>query len=313
MQPAVSVIVVLYNAENTLTRCLDSIVNQSLTNFELIIVDDGSTDGSQDIIKRYINDDPRIKSVHQSNAGVSIARQKGLELVTGSYSIFVDADDWIEPDMLEILLDKAQQESSDMVFCDYLEDNGLGTFYRKQEPKSTDSGVVLNQMLVDLHGSLWNKLIRVSLYKDSDLRFVKGLNFCEDECFVIRLLSQGCSISYVDKALYHYDKISNTSSISNNRTCRPAEEYQLFIDSCSPYLQTPQLQHNLNERIAAIIKRMTYSTKEQYPACRKFYKKYKKQLFNSRMPFIKKVLCVLYFNGFRFIAGIRNFYQNSMD
>ena len=313
MQPAISVIVVVYNAENTLTRCLDSIVNQSLADIELIIVDDGSNDGSRAIIERFSNTDSRIKSVHQKNSGVSIARQKGLDMVNGVYSIFVDSDDWIEPDMLELLYEKAQQDSSGMVFCDYLEENGLGTFYRKQEPRSTDSGIVLNQMLVDLHGSLCTKLIKASLYKESNVRFVEGLNYCEDDCFVIRLLSLGCTVSYVDKALYHYDKNSNANSLSNTRTSRPAEEYQLFIDSCSPYLTTPQLRNNLDERIAAIIKRLTYSTEEQYPASRRFYKKYKRQLLNSRMPFPKKAMCVLYFNGFHFIARIRESYHNGVN
>ena len=310
MQPFVSVIVVVYNAESTLARCLDSIVGQSMRDIEIIIVDDGSTDGSEAIIERYRNTDKRIKSFHQKNSGVSIARQKGLDLVTGMYSIFVDSDDWIETDMLESLYLNAQEESSDMVFCDYIEDNGLGTFYRVQEPRSSDSRMVLNQMLKDLHGSLCTKLVRASLYKESNVRFIEGLNYCEDDCFIIRLLSQGCRVSYINKAFYHYDKNSNIHSLSNTRTSRPVEEYQLFIDSCSPYLTTPLLQKNLNDRIAYIIKRLTYSSKDSYSQCRKFYRRYKSALLQSDMSFQKKALCILYFNGFRFIADIRDLYHN---
>ena len=311
MHPAVSVIVVAYNAERTLSRCLDSIVGQSFSDFELIIVDDGSTDGTKAIAEHYSGTDSRIRTICQTNSGVAAARQKGLDSVSGSYSIFVDSDDWIEADMLSLMYSKAVEESSDLVFCDYIEENGLGTFYRKQQPKSNNSGDVLSQMLVDLHGSLCTKLIRTGLYKDSGVRFVEGLNYCEDDCFVIRLLSLGGKVSYVSEGLYHYDKISNAGSISNNFSTRPVNEYRLFIDACAPYLNTPELKKNLNNRIAGIIKKLTYAPKESYGECRSFYRDYKKALIHSGIALPKKLFCILYFNGFRFISGLRESYQSN--
>lgn len=310
MQPSVSVIVVTYNAAGTIARCIDSILGQSLKDIELIVIDDGSKDGTGGIVDRYMEADSRIKVVHQKNSGVSVARQKGLDMVTGAYSIFVDSDDWIEPDMLENLYGKGVEDTADMVFCDYVEENGLGTFYRKQEPVSTDSKVVSSQMLADLHGSLCTKLIKTGLYKESGLRFIEGLNYCEDECMVLRLLNHGCRISYVGKAFYHYDKTANASSVSNLWAARPAAEYELFIDSCRPYLNTPVLQKNMDERIAAIIKKLTYAPKEDYEACRAFYRRHKDALKQSGMGVSKKLFCALYFRGFRFLAGWREVLQS---
>ena len=309
MQPLVSVIVIAFNAEGTIARCIDSILAQSLNNFELVVIDDGSTDGTYGIISRYLADDNRVKAVRQDNSGVAAARQKGLESAQGLYSIFVDSDDWIEPDMLESMYDRAIEDSADMVFCDYVEENGLGTFYRKQEPKSSSSAAVLEQMMTDLHGSLCTKLIKSRLYKESGVRFIPGLNYCEDECVVIRLLGYGCKVSYVNKAFYHYDKLANAGSVSNLWAYRPVNEYELFISSCESLLDTPELKRNLDERVAAIIKKLTYSPKEKYEECRGFYRRHRQSLLKSGMSLPKKLFCILYFNGFRFIAQLRDSFQ----
>lgn len=305
-RPLISIIVVAYNAEETLARCLDSIVGQSLRDFELIIVNDGSTDSTQAIIDHYKETDDRILSEYQANSGVGVARQKGLDLASGLYTIFVDADDWIEKDMMELLYDKASQESSDIVICDFDEENELGTFYRKQYPKSENSKVVLEQMLAGFHGSLCNKLINRSLYIKSGTHFVKGLNFCEDECVVISLLSFGCKVSYVNRALYHYDKTANSESFTNLWHTRPAEEYELFIQSCAPYLDTPQLKRNLDNRIAGIIKKLIYAPSDNYPESKAFYLRHKASLWNSKMSLSRKVYCWLFYNGFRWIKKFGN-------
>ena len=309
MQPLVSVIVIAFNAEGTIARCIDSILAQSFHNFELVVIDDGSTDGTYGIVSKYLADDKRIKAVRQDNSGVAAARQKGLESAQGLYSIFVDSDDWIEPDMLESMYSRAIEDSADMVLCDYVEENGLGTFYRKQEPKSTSSAAVLEQMMVDLHGSLCTKLIKASLYKESGISFIPGLNYCEDECVVIRLLGYGCRVSYINKAFYHYDKLANAGSVSNLWAYRPVNEYELFISSCEPVFNTPELKRNLDERVAAIIKKLTYSPKEKYKECRGFYHRHRQSLLNSDMSLPKKLFCILYFNGFRFIARLRDSFQ----
>ncbi len=309
----ISVIVIVYNAAGLLPRCLDSILGQRFRDFELVVVDDGSTDGTAAILDGYAQKDARIRPYHQSNQGTARARQQGLDMACGRYSIFVDADDWIEPDMLEQMYGKACAEDADIVFCDFVEENGRGTFYRKEQPAGPDSADVMKQMLTTLHGSLCNKLISKDLYTRSGARFLEGLNYCEDELLVIRLLHAGCRVAYVGKGFYHYDKTANTASISNRWAGRPVNEYELFLQNCAPYFDTPALRENLNERTAQIIKKLTYAPKESYKAARAFYKKHRKALLHSRLSLPRKLFCILYFNGFRFISPMRDSYQSKVS
>ena len=112
---AISIIVPVYKAELYLHRCLDSILAQTLTNFELLLIDDGSLDGSGRLIDEYAKKDKRVKSFHKVNGGVSSARQFGLDRAVGEYVIHVDPDDWVEPNMLEELYTKAKTDNTDMV------------------------------------------------------------------------------------------------------------------------------------------------------------------------------------------------------
>ena len=309
----ISVIVIVYNAAGLLPRCLDSILGQRFRDFELLVVDDGSTDGTAAILDAYAKKDARIRPYHQSNQGPAKARQQGLDLACGRWSIFVDADDWIEPDMLEQMYGKACSEKADIVFCDFVEENGKGTFYRKEQPAGPDSADVMKQMLTTLHGSLCNKLISKELYQRSGARFLDGLNYCEDELLVIRLLHAGCRVAYVGKGFYHYDKTANTASLSNLWACRPVSEYELFIQNCAPYFDTPELRKNLDERTAQIIKKLTYAPKDSYQAARAFYKRHRQALWHSGLSLPRKLFCILYFNGFRFISQVRESYQSNIS
>lgn len=306
MQPLVSVIVCVYNAQDTISRCVDSVLGQSLPDFELIIIDDGSIDGTRSIVDSYAESDIRVVVVHQSNQGISIARQIGIQRASGLFSLFVDADDWIEYDMLEVLTNNAKSTGADIVFCDFYEENEKGVFYWKQQPASEDSSEVMEQMLMQLHGALWNKLIRKELYTRSGTEFVKGLNFCEDEYIIIRLLRFGCKVSYVGRALYHYDKNANASSYTNQWNSRTAEEYELFIQSCAPYFDTPLLKQILNERIASIIKKLTHAPTDRYSENKAFFLRHKTSLLHSKMSFSRKIYCWLFYNGFRWVKKFGN-------
>ena len=120
--PKVSVIIAVYNAEKFLSRAVDSVLNQTMTDFELLLINDGSKDKSGDICDQYAQQDSRIRVFHQENQGVAKARQVGTDNALGEYVIHCDADDWIESDELSSLYQKAQQESADMVICDYYQD-----------------------------------------------------------------------------------------------------------------------------------------------------------------------------------------------
>lgn len=114
----ISIIVPIYNAENHLEKCIKSILTQTVEDLELILVDDGSKDNSLSICKAYANKDSRIKVIHQKNAGVSAARNHGIEVAEGDFIGFVDSDDWIDAHMYEILLEEAKKTNADVVMCD---------------------------------------------------------------------------------------------------------------------------------------------------------------------------------------------------
>ena len=115
----ISIIIPIYNAEKSVTKMLDSLKKQTLMDFEVIMIDDGSTDQSPTICDNYQFKDKRFKAIHKKNEGVSIARQIGIEHACGEYVIHADADDWVEPNMLESLYDEATKTNANIVFCDF--------------------------------------------------------------------------------------------------------------------------------------------------------------------------------------------------
>lgn len=205
-KPCISVIVPIYKAEKSICRCVDSILNQTFTDFELILVDDGSPDGCGTICDDYASKDVRVKTIHKSNGGVSSARQAGTDVAKGVYSIHVDADDWIEATMLEYLYQTAIAKDADMVVCDYILELPHKTKYIRQCPPSLSAEFLLRQYLSGtFHAALWNKLIKTSCYRQTD--FPKGINYGEDLFVVGNMLHCGSiiNVAYVGKAFYHYD------------------------------------------------------------------------------------------------------------
>lgn len=167
--PKISVICPVYKAEKYLHRCVDSILAQTFTDFELLLIDDGSPDRSGEICDEYAAKDSRVRVFHKENGGVSSARQCGIDNMTGEYSIHSDPDDWVEPTMLEELYKKAKEDNADMVICDYYLEGKHKTKYIKQEPTSLESEQVLRDLFQRLHGSLCNKLIRSACYKENNI------------------------------------------------------------------------------------------------------------------------------------------------
>lgn len=218
--PKISIIVPVYKAENYLRRCVDSILNQTFTDFELILVDDGSPDRSGKICDEYARKDSRIRVFHKENGGVSSARQKGMDEAVGEYTIHADPDDWVEPNMLEELYRKAKEEEADMVICDFFHNDGNKQSYIKQKPSALDNKTVLSELFQQLHGSCCNKLVKRVCYSGK-AKFPKEINCCEDLIWCVQVLPLCRKISYVGKAFYHYtvtDGESQSKVISAKRS-----------------------------------------------------------------------------------------------
>lgn len=223
--PKISVIVPVYKAELYLSACIDSILAQTFTDFELLLIDDGSPDASGQICDEYAGRDSRVRVFHKENGGVSSARQYGLDRSRGFYVIHADPDDWVEPDMLESLYGEAEKTKADMVLCDFIiEDTSNHSAYISQKPKALNSRELLKQLLFQqLHGSCCNKLVKRACYKQWNVKFPKGVDLWEDLWVNCSLLLHEMKIAYIGKAFYHYDTHQNSNSIVRNVRKKDAE------------------------------------------------------------------------------------------
>lgn len=209
--PLVSIIVPIYNAEEYLPACLDSIINQDLKEIEIILIDDGSTDDSGKIADRYAARDSRIRVIHQENAHLSASRNAGMQWVKGEYTAFIDADDWIETDMFSSMYKVAKREDSDVVICsvtvEYTKDNT--TYFEKVNLEYTERNPMnfysLFVELSQLHllNYAWNKLYRTQLLRDRMLCFHVEAPF-EDIAFNLQVLKEAKTISVMPDTYYHY-------------------------------------------------------------------------------------------------------------
>lgn len=247
-KPGISVIVPVYNAEKYLSKCLDSILNQTFTDFELLLIDDGSSDNSGIICDEYAIKDPRILVFHKENGGVSSARNVGTIHARGVYSIHVDSDDWIEEEMLGCLYRKAVAEDADIVIADFFWDKANKTCLFRQNPEIPEARHIIDALLRDkLHGSMCNKLIRHRLYSDYKICFPENIHYCEDFLVVTQLLSHAGKIAYLPQAFYHY--VSNCLSITQNMTKATFEQSFSFIDQMEGLLRNDkELLYSLNYR-----------------------------------------------------------------
>lgn len=226
LSPKISIIIPIYNAEHSLPKMLNSILKQTFCDFEVLLINDGSTDSSGTICNNYTSEDKRFKVIHKKNAGVSAARQTGLENAQGEYIIHADADDWIEPTMLEELYNKAIKENADVVICDFYTNNGNIEKYVKQQPNGLDHISILHGLFQQLHGSCCNKLVSRICYNKYSIKFTAGINHCEDLLTWIQLYQYPIKTAYLPKAFYHY--VMNDNSITHNFTHQTYEMRCMF-------------------------------------------------------------------------------------
>ena len=232
--PKISIIVPVYKAETYLYRCVDSILAQTFTDWELLLIDDGSPDRSGDICDEYAQKDTRIRVIHKENGGVSSARQRGLDESIGEYTIHADPDDWVEPEMLEGLYNKAKEEDADMVICDFIYEYKTRSIICKQHLDSCDAEYILKQMFSQqLPGMCWNKLIRRECYIKYNISFPKDIIRWEDLYVICSLLMHPIKCAYLSKAFYHYDQIVNNNSIVRKITKQGLDSQIKFIEHFS--------------------------------------------------------------------------------
>ena len=228
---AVSIIVPVYNAEKYLVKCLDSVVNQTLKNVEIILVDDGSTDNSSEICKVYAEKDERIIYFKKENEGLAAARQDGMEKASGEYIGFVDSDDWLELNMYERMYSVAKEENADVVFCNAFLDEDVkdkihlepGVYDRERIEKEilprSLSGISIKGTNSVIRWCNWLRLYKRSLIEENNLSFGRGFRRSQDLqlTFETALYAEKY-VSLNDEYLYHNRTDNNAESLSRGYT-----------------------------------------------------------------------------------------------
>lgn len=233
--PLISVIVPIYNVEPWLGKCVDSILAQSCGAFELILVDDGSTDGSGGVCDAYAARDARIRVLHEANGGVSWARNVGLEAATGRFVCFIDGDDWVEGAYLQTLLDLVSSAGAQLGICGIVHEPDPGGPTRvvaatartiTVSAEHAEALLELNETYL-LYGPV-NKIYDAQLLRTSGIRFDRALSYGEDLVFNFQCLGAVERIAISDRPLYHYRQ-SNPDSLSRRfRTDRFEIDMRLF-------------------------------------------------------------------------------------
>lgn len=225
----ISVIIPVYGIEQYISQCINSIIAQAYKNIEIILVDDGSKDRSGEICDEYAKKDNRIVVYHKKNGGLTSARNYGLERASGEWIMHVDGDDWIEPDTIEQLLDKANKTNADIVFSDfwfdYPDKHIAWSFYDWNKQGNDGLKEYISFSWTCLAGSIQKR----SLYFDNGLRSPEGINYCEDFHLIVRLCYFAKSIAKVSQPLYHYRQ-QGSSIMHNLNKKTEADEQWVYAD-----------------------------------------------------------------------------------
>lgn len=272
----ISIIVPVYNVEKYLRDCLDSIAAQTCRDFEAILIDDGSTDSSGDVCDEYAKTDKRFRVIHQQNAGVSVARNNGLEKARGEYVAFVDADDVIVPNFVEVLLEKGK--NSDVCFFsiemfDLLKGEqkvmAVPDFY--SHDRNTIEEVLLERVKPTVFGYTWTKIIRRSLVTENGVAFVPQLNYKEDELFISQGMRYAKSVCCVSDILYKYRICNDASSLSSQGYKQPASVLYRYVIQALKNVEIytlPALVAYEYWRLADILHQALYRRGTQYDYAR---------------------------------------------
>ena len=239
----ISVIVPVYNVKKYLDKCIESILNQTYEEFELILVDDGSTDESGAICDKYQTIDSRVKAFHIENGGVSRARNYGIQQASGQWIAFADSDDYIESDMYEKLLAVATSTDADIVACGYFNnDISMDLKYKEQVVYTSQSAIkecITDEPGTTMCGAIWNKLFKKSIITD-EVRFESHIQMAEDMLFLIQCIKKSRKIVHYPYCGYHYvmRQDSMVSSFSKAK-CSSIKAHKLMLNEIKD--EFPQL------------------------------------------------------------------------
>lgn len=249
-QPLISIIVPIYNSELYLSECLNSLAVQTYTNFEAILINDGSTDNSKVIAEKYCKADKRFKLVCQPNSGVAAARQTGLNHISGEYVIHTDSDDMMHVDALSHLYETLVNNNADIAIGAYTTDltneDKVATVIHDEFIEKED--LILNLLDGKYHASLCNKLMRTDIIKG--VSFEKDINYMEDKLFLLKILrKESVKVSVINKLVYYYRPVkgSYTNELSYQSILSAIQVTKILTNLFSDVYSTSFLNHLKNK------------------------------------------------------------------
>lgn len=238
MQSKLSIIVPIFNVEKYLPKCLDSILNQTFEDFEVICIDDGSTDSSLEILTEHSQEDRRVKIISQKNKGPSVARNNGLKVASGEYICFVDGDDWIEPNTLELVIENFKDDidivcyGANIVTDGNVDMNKVQNAKIYQEIKYFGEVCLNDHLIANMTVNIWNKIFRKSIIKQNQILFPEGI-IHEDNAFFHKYILLCKKAYFINEYLYNYTQreVSLTTEETNiNQNYKALDRMCAFYD-----------------------------------------------------------------------------------
>ncbi|QOR65483.1 glycosyltransferase [Cytobacillus suaedae] len=269
--PTISVIIPVYNVEKYLSRCIDSVLNQTFQDFEIILINDGSTDQSGMICNEYVQKDQRISVIHKKNARVSAARNDGLKKAKGKYVSFVDSDDWIEPDMYKQMVHKAEELTLDFIMCDYKKKSDEYEDKRTQPIRSgyysrEDIKNELFQCLIMFEHiefpptiSNWVCLFKLEFLIAHELFYYEDIHYCEDSIFGSKIMFHANNFYYL-KNHHYYNYFYNPNSTTNTYNNKKWSNYLKINDRLIEYFNNKTNEFDFSRQIKVNMLYFTLNT-----------------------------------------------------
>lgn len=258
MEPLISIIVPIYNVDQYIKRCIESILSQTHKNLQIILIDDGSTDRSGDICDEYAYTDTRIQVIHKSNGGVNTARKAGMDCANGEYIGFVDGDDFIEPEMFQALLAKLIKDQVDFVHSGYKGENDFIYGVKTEAVYQVSENNILNlldKVVFDsvntgfITPSIWSKLFKRDMIIDSYRQVPDNQVYGEDLLCLCNCILRCDKFSTINEAYYHY--VARADSICHDRTLSSiTREYDLYQRLCELFEKhgwLSEVRHNIDQ------------------------------------------------------------------
>ncbi len=320
MNELISIIIPVYNSEEYLPKCIESVLNQTYSNLEIIIINDGSTDDSGKICDDYALKDNRITVIHKENGGVSSARNKGIEKATGKYIGFIDADDYIEIDMFEKLYENIKHDDYDISICNYniiLGTNKIPNNISKECKKIFNNKEYLSGLFdKNLYcGYLVNKLIKTECIKN--VRFDENVSVLEDLLFLTEI-HENISKVYFDKDVFLYNYVQRENSATNNFNKKKYMSMIMALEKIISYIDDNNTKNGVifdYLQYVMIYYSYCYNTdKNEFNNIKKKSLKIRKKCFRKAMKTnfygIKRKLKLFIISYFPIIYGKMNYFKN---